>query len=201
MPLPGQTVTDLRLPGKAWILAALLMMGSAAAQAFEAVAAPVLPAQGTLQAVFAPGDDIEAVLLDALGQARQQILVQAYLLTSKPLTHGLIAARQRGVDVRVLMDAGQLNERGHDRIAMLQAAGVTVALETQYKSAHNKVLVIDSATAEATVITGSYNFTWTAQNKNAENILIARRNPPLAAQYAANWARHFQNAQAPDTLR
>jgi len=63
------------------------------------------------------------------------------------------------------------------------------------------VIVIDSTTADATVITGSYNFTWTAQNKNAENMLIARRNPPLAAQYAANWERHFRDAQVPGTLR
>jgi len=178
------------------------VVGTATAQAFEtATAAPLLSAQGTLQAVFSPGDDIEAVLLDALGEARRQILMQAYLLTSKPLIEGLIVARQRGVDVRVLMDAGQLNERAHGRIAMLQAAGVTVRLETNYKSAHNKVIVIDSATSDATVITGSYNFTWTAQNKNAENMLIARRNPSLAAQYAANWERHFREAQAPGTPR
>lgn len=59
---------------------------------------------------------------------------------------------------------------------------------------HNKVIVIDAKSAHATVITGSYNFTWTAQHRNAENILIARSNPVLAARYAANWERHRQDA-------
>jgi phosphatidylserine/phosphatidylglycerophosphate/cardiolipin synthase-like enzyme len=48
----------------------------------------------------------------------------------------------------------------------------------------------------ATVITGSYNFTWSAQHKNAENVLILGKNPPLAARYASNLQRHRQDAQA-----
>jgi hypothetical protein len=80
------------------------LTASSVALAFKATPStpPVLPAQGTLQAAFAPGDDIEVLLLSALGAARRQILVQAYLLTSKPLTQALIAAHRRGVDVRVL---------------------------------------------------------------------------------------------------
>jgi phosphatidylserine/phosphatidylglycerophosphate/cardiolipin synthase-like enzyme len=186
---------------RAFLLLAALT-ASSVALAFKATPStpPVLPAQGTLQAAFAPGDDIEVLLLSALGEARRQILVQAYLLTSKPLTQALIAAHRRGVDVRVLVDGGQLNKTGRDRIAQLREAGITVALETSYTNAHNKVIVIDAATADATVITGSYNFTWTAQHKNAENVLIARRNPQLAAQYAANWSRHFEQAEAPGVL-
>jgi len=166
-----------------------------AAQAFDA-GGQALPAQGTLETAFTPGDDIEGLLTDAVDKARRQVLVQAYILTSKPLTKSLIAARKRGVDVRVLVDAGQLNKLGHERIAAMLASGVTVREETKYKSAHNKVIVIDAAGADATVITGSYNFTWSAQNKNAENILIARKNPPLAAKYVANWTRHFEDAEA-----
>lgn len=165
------------------------------AHAFDA-GGPALPAQGTLETAFTPGDDIEGLLTDAVDKARRQVLVQAYILTSKPLTKSLIAARKRGVDVRVLVDAGQLNKLGHERVAAMLAAGVTVREETRYKSAHNKVIVIDAAGADATVITGSYNFTWSAQNKNAENILIARKNPPLAARYVANWTRHFEEAEA-----
>jgi len=192
----------LRLAVTRAVLALWLAAGSGAAGAFNGPGtAPALPAQGTLHAMFAPGDDIEAALLDVIGEAHRQILMQAYLLTSRPITQALIAAHRRGIDVRILIDGGQINATGQDRVTMLQAAGVTVALENKYKSAHNKVIVIDAATADATVVTGSYNFTWTAQNKNAENILIARRNPSLAAQYAANWARHFQDAEPLGALR
>lgn len=176
-----------------------LLSVSSVASAFDAAAggsAQPMAAQGTLEVAFTPGDDIEGLIVDTLAKARKQVLVQAYILTSKPLTNALTAAHKRGVDVRVLVDAGQLNKSGRDRVADLQHAGVKVRQETRYKNAHNKVIVIDAGNADATVITGSYNFTWTAQHKNAENILVARKNPPLAAKYAANWMQHFQDAEA-----
>lgn len=181
---------------RAAILAVLLSAGVAGTvQAFDPGGRSI-PAQGTLDVAFAPWDDIEGLILDAIDNARRQILVQAYILTSRPLTDALIAARRRGVDVRVLVDAGQLNKTGRARLAAMQKAGVRIREETRYRNAHNKIIVIDAADADATVITGSYNFTWSAQNKNAENILIARRNLPLAARYAANWMLHFQEAEA-----
>lgn len=181
---------------RAVILAVLLSAGVAGTvQAFDPGVRST-PAQGTLDAAFAPWDDIEGLILDAIGKARRQVLVQAYILTSKPLTGALITARRRGVDVRVLVDAGQLNNTGRARLAVMQEAGIRIRAETKYRNAHNKIIVIDAADADATVITGSYNFTWSAQNKNAENILIARRNRLLAARYAANWMRHFQEAEA-----
>ena len=57
-----------------------------------------------------------------------------------------------------------------------------------------KVMVIDAASPRAVVMTGSFNFTWTAQHRNAENLLIARNNPSLAMRYASNWERHKNEA-------
>lgn len=159
----------------------------------------ILQAQGTVEAAFTPWDNIEMLLLAEIAKAQRQVLVQAYILTSKPLTKALILAHQRGVEVNLLLDAKQLNEIGQAALRQLQSAGIPVALETRYKNAHNKVIVIDAMTQDATVITGSYNFTWSAQNKNAENILILRQNSPLAAVYVANWMRHFKDAE-PATL-
>jgi phosphatidylserine/phosphatidylglycerophosphate/cardiolipin synthase-like enzyme len=152
------------------------------------------PVQGSLQIAFAPWDNVEALIIDVLGSARKQVLVQAYLLTSKKIAHTLLAAQRRGVDVRVLVDAEQLAKTASSVAPVLAAGGIDVWLETKYQNAHNKVIIVDANTPDATVITGSYNFTWTAQHKNAENILIARKNPALAARYALNWERHRQDA-------
>ena len=57
-----------------------------------------------------------------------------------------------------------------------------------------RVMVIDDSTADAAVITGSYNWTYAAQYKNAENVLILRHNPDVAHAYAANWRRHRADA-------
>lgn len=178
----------------AGLLAALAVPGLQAREALPPP--PVVAAQGTIQSAFAPGDDIETLIVGQLNAAQRQILMQAYLLTSRPITDALVAARKRGIDVRVLMDAGQLDKNSEDRLRQLRAAGIPVWLETDYRNAHNKVIIIDAALPTATVITGSYNFTWSAQHKNAENVLILGKNPPLAARYASNWQRHRQDAQA-----
>ncbi|MFL9926180.1 phospholipase D family protein [Herbaspirillum lusitanum] len=163
----------------------------------EAGDAPrIMSAQGTQQAAFAPWDDIEGLIVENLNAARKQVLVQAYLLTNQKITDALIAAHKRDVDVRVLMDGGQLDKNSTKRVIAMREAGIGIWLETLYRSAHNKVIVIDPALPRATVITGSFNFTWSAQHKNAENILVLRDNPALAASYAANWQRHRQDAQA-----
>ncbi|HZW12059.1 MAG TPA: phospholipase D family protein [Noviherbaspirillum sp.] len=153
-----------------------------------------LPALGSVQAVFAPWDDIETEVIDVIGSAKKQVLVQAYLLTNKKIATTLIAAHRRGIEVNVLLDAGQVEEVDSSVVQQLAAAGLPVWLETRYQNAHNKVMVVDAGTADAAVITGSFNFTWTAQHKNAENVLIARGNPALAARYAQNWERHRQDA-------
>jgi phosphatidylserine/phosphatidylglycerophosphate/cardiolipin synthase-like enzyme len=179
----------------ATVIAALWLAPSLPAQAFQGSPA-VLQAQGTVQAAFAPWDDVEGLIVDALAGAHREILVQAYLLTSKKIGGALREARQRGVEVSVLVDAKQIASLATARKqkAALRESGIPVWGETGYTNAHNKVIVIDAGSADATLITGSYNFTWSAQHKNAENILIVRGNLPLAALYAANWERHRRAA-------
>jgi phosphatidylserine/phosphatidylglycerophosphate/cardiolipin synthase-like enzyme len=100
--------------------------------------------------------------------------MQAYLLTSRPITDALVAARKRGIDVRVLMDGGSWTRTPRPP-APAARAGIRSGWRTAYRNAHNKVIVIDASLASATVITGSYNFTWSAQHKNAENMLVLGR--------------------------
>lgn len=170
------------------------LLGAPSVQAFDASTTEQIAAQGTLQVAFSPWDDIETLIIHTIDGAKKQILVQAYLLTSKKIAQALIAAQQRGVGVMVLVDAEQSAKVPSSKVHDLSLSGIAVWLETQYQNAHNKVIIIDAGTENATVITGSYNFTWSAQHKNAENILIARKNPMLAARYALNWERHRQGA-------
>ncbi len=155
---------------------------------------PELQAQGTVQVAFTPWDNAEAMIVDGIRRAHHQILVQAFSFTSRALANALIAAKKRGVDVQVMADREQTFSGEASRIPELVHAGIPVALEVRYQSAHNKVMVMDAGTADAAVITGSYNWTYAAQYKNAENVLILRHNPDIAGAYAANWKRHFAEA-------
>ena len=181
---------------------ALLQAGAAGAQVPQRGAhgpalreAPAaVAAQGTVQVAFTPWDNAQAMIVGCIRQAKQQILVQAFSFTSRALANALIAAKRRGVDVQVMADREQTFSGEASRIPELVRAGIPVMLEVRYQSAHNKVMIMDAGLADAAVITGSYNWTYAAQYKNAENVLILRHNPDIANAYAANWRRHFADA-------
>ena len=157
---------------------------------------PVSPAQGTVQVAFTPWDDAESLLLETLGRAQREILVQAYLLTSRAIATSLIAAKQRGLHVSVLADARQHADNPASLLVSLADKGIPVWLETRYRNAHNKIMVIDDGTQDVVIVTGSYNFTRSAQRMNSENLFLVRGNLELASRFRQNWERHRADAVA-----
>ena len=153
-----------------------------------------ISASGSVELAFTPWDDAEGAILKALHQARRAVYVQAYLFTSRSLAQALIEVKQRGVKVEVLADQEMLAKGEKSQIPRLVEAGIPVWLETRYAVAHNKIILVDPQEQNAAVITGSYNFTFSAQARNAENLLILRGNPELAHAYFENWQRHRSEA-------
>jgi hypothetical protein len=149
------------------------------------------PAQLTV--CFSPrldgGCDPTATIVAQLDAAQRQVLIQAYEFTSAPIAKAVVDAKQRGVDVRVILD--KVAARGsYTEATFLKHAGVPVFIDYQHGIAHNKVIVIDGRT----VLTGSFNFTKAAEEHNAENLLIID-DPSLAAQYTRNWQFHAAHSQ------
>jgi phosphatidylserine/phosphatidylglycerophosphate/cardiolipin synthase-like enzyme len=178
-------------------LACTLLAGSAAAfdQPYFA-RGRTLPAAGTVQVVFTPGDDVTGLLVQIIHNARKQILVQAFSFTSREIANALVFAQQRGVDVQVIADDEQVRRMEHSQVPAVAAWGVPTYVDREHASAHNKVMVIDANTLNPVLITGSFNFTHAAQHQNAENLLVFRGNRELTAAYFENWQRHRQHATA-----
>ena len=63
-------------------------------------------------------------------------------------------------------------------------------IDSRHAIAHNKVIIIDGAVT----ITGSFNFTKAAQEKNAENLLIIRSRE-IARAYRENWQHHLSHSE------
>lgn len=61
-----------------------------------------------------------------------------------------------------------------------------VLIDDKHAIAHNKIMIID----KSTLITGSFNFTAAAENKNAENLLVIKGNKPLVDNYIENFEAH-----------
>jgi phosphatidylserine/phosphatidylglycerophosphate/cardiolipin synthase-like enzyme len=166
--------------------ALLLVCGSAQA------APPPVPntGNGTVQYAFTPGGGADAMIIAAIASARQQVLVQAYSFTHRRIAEALVSARSRGIDVAVIADHEQTRANDLSAIRNISRAGVPVLLDSLHAAAHNKVIVIDAGDQDCAVVTGSYNFTYNAEHRNAENAVILRGNPPLCVAFRNNWLHH-----------
>jgi phosphatidylserine/phosphatidylglycerophosphate/cardiolipin synthase-like enzyme len=150
---------------------------------------PASETGGSVQVAFTPHEPADALLVGVIDSARNQILVQAYTFTYRKFASALLAARRRGVEVVVLADRDQ-TLRQPSVIASLAAGNLPVLLDGQHESAHNKVMIIDADAPDCAVVTGSYNFSFSAQHRNAENLLVLRGIPALCEKYRANWSLH-----------
>ena len=169
-------------------VALLSLLLGLTASSFPAVAAQVT-------VCFSPplpdGCDPTKTIVDALSDAQHQILVQAYEFTSAPIAKAIVEARRRGIDVRVILDKS--NEHGsYSASKFLQHEGVAVTIDSAHNIAHNKVMIVDGQT----VITGSFNFTKSAEDQNAENLVVIR-DTDIATLYIRNWNDHLAHSQAP----
>lgn len=144
------------------------------------------------QVYFSPEGGAQAALVATLEQARTSVLVQAYTFTSAPVAAALKAAHDRGVEVKVILDRSQRTDR-YSGMTFLVRAGIPTWIDSRHPIAHNKVMVIDGRT----VVTGSFNFTRAAEEKNAENLLILE-SPALANLYRKNWEEHQAHSEPAD---
>lgn len=156
--------------------------GTAAEETATAAPAPRVASTPELKTCFTPGENCMGLIVAEIDRAQSEVLVQAYSFQAKPLVKALGRAHKRGVKVRVILDKG--DERQYDRAgSRLIAERILPHVDTGVASAHNKVMIID----RDAVITGSFNFTEAAQKKNAENVLLIKGYPDVAAAYAKNW--------------
>jgi len=143
-----------------------------------------------IQVYFSPqGGCTEAVVAN-LDKATNTVLVQAYSFSSAPIAKALVDAKKRGVKVQVILDKSQRTER-YSSADFVQRAGIATFIDAKHAIAHNKIMVIDGKT----ILTGSFNFTKAAEEKNAENLLVIQ-DAALAAKYTANWQAHLKHSEA-----
>ena len=136
------------------------------------------------QVCFTPGQDCTGLIVRQIAASQQQILVQAYSFTSRPIMTALIDAHSRGVDVQVILD------KAHTGAARdLFQAGIPVRVDHAHAIAHNKVMIFD----RQRILTGSFNFTAAAQSRNAENLIIIEDMAVVSA-YAANFQHHANHS-------
>jgi phosphatidylserine/phosphatidylglycerophosphate/cardiolipin synthase-like enzyme len=156
----------------------------------------VVVSTGTIEYAFTPGNDAAGLIVRTIDGANSQVLVQAFSFTHRAIADALIRAHRRGLDVQIVADRDQTDSFESSAIQALVDAGVPVFTDADHAAAHNKVIVIDVNTNKPVLVTGSFNFTFAAQYRNAENVLVVRGNPDLARAFFANWQQHREHSVA-----
>jgi phosphatidylserine/phosphatidylglycerophosphate/cardiolipin synthase-like enzyme len=174
---------------------ALLVFGYAlVAPVFGFEASKVVPAVGTIEYALTPGSDAAGLIVRTIDSAKAQVLVQAFSFTNRDIADALIRAHRRGLDVQIIADREQTDSMESSALQSLLKAGLPVFTDAEHSAAHNKVIVIDQNAQQPILITGSFNFTFAAQFRNAENVLVLRDNRELSGVFYSNWRQHREHA-------
>jgi phosphatidylserine/phosphatidylglycerophosphate/cardiolipin synthase-like enzyme len=134
-----------------------------------------------VQACFTPGENCTQSVVNLIRQAKTSILIQASAFSSDAITDAILAAKGRNVNIKILFDKA-LWIAQNPTVATLLEEEIPIFLDKKVLLAHNNVMIID----HRQVITGSFNFTRDAQEKNADNLLIIE-NKSVAKRYEDNW--------------
>lgn len=133
-----------------------------------------------VEVLFSPQDTpIRERVRPLIKGAKDHVDIAVFYLTHKHIAGDLIEAHQRGVKVRVIIDATSATN-GYTKHDLLRAAGIPVKVENWGGKMHMKSAVID----DHTVVTGSMNWTTAGDDSNDENVVIVHSREH-AAQYQA----------------
>jgi phosphatidylserine/phosphatidylglycerophosphate/cardiolipin synthase-like enzyme len=160
----------------------------------DAVAAtpnPILTVDGTqLEVYFSPDDGIAKRVMELLRGAQHSIYFMAYSFTADDFGDIIRRKEKDGLTVFGVMEADQVSSNEGTEFDPFHAAEMKVFKDGNPGQMHHKVFIID----EKIVITGSYNFSASAERTNDENMAIFF-DPQIAAQYLAEFQRVYFEAQ------
>ncbi len=130
---------------------------------------------------FTPVENCRQRIINTIAEAKESIHMQAYYFTDFKIAKALVSAKKRGVQVGVILDKGQISNR-NTVVPYLQRNGINLYIDYKPAIAHSKLIIVD----KTIVIGGSYNYTYSAAVRNAENVTIIK-NKGFAERFVANW--------------
>lgn len=142
-----------------------------------------------LEAYFSPDDGVAARVVRLIQNASGRIDFLAFSFTSDEIAQVMVDRAAAGVAVRGVMDASQAEGSGSE-LGRLRLAGVEVRLDGNPGLMHHKVIVVDGQA----VLTGSYNFSRSAEERNDENALLIF-DPTVGFSFGEEFERVFELAR------
>ncbi|MDD9954163.1 MAG: phospholipase D-like domain-containing protein [Candidatus Woesearchaeota archaeon] len=135
-----------------------------------------------IELYMCPQDDCEDAVLRTLASAQQEVKFMIFTFTSDPVGDLLVQLHESGISVEGVFEKRQNSQ--YAEYEKLKEWGLPVFLDGNKGTMHHKVFIID----ERIVITGSYNPTKSANERNDENLLIIH-DEEIAKKYLAEYER------------
>ncbi len=116
---------------------------------------------------FSLSDNPQKEIIKNINQAEAFINIAMYIFTDREIALPLVKAQERGVKVRVYLDKDQV-EYQYSQSRFLVQKGIRTRISSNKYIMHNKFAIIDNCL----LLTGSYNWTFSASNRNDENLMV-----------------------------
>ncbi len=125
----------------------------------------------TIESYFSPSDEPDCHILEAVSSANVHVEIGLLLLTSGTLIDKIIELHHQGVQVRMILEDESSSTYA---VARLHEEGVPLAIHTPSPIFHHKYAIVDEGVLDSDplVVTGSHNWTFSADHINDENTLI-----------------------------
>jgi phosphatidylserine/phosphatidylglycerophosphate/cardiolipin synthase-like enzyme len=116
---------------------------------------------------FSPNGGAARAVARAVEGAKKSVHAAVFCFTEREIAQALLAAHRRGVDVKVVLGKEE-KENEFSKLNYLLKGGIDVRIDSRSGLMHDKFAVVDTRI----VITGSFNWTASAETMNRENLLV-----------------------------
>lgn len=152
---------------------------------------PEFSIEGTdIEVYFSPDDGVASRLLELLADAEDSIYFLAFSFTTDELGQIIRTKAENGLDIAGVMEDEQVRSNIGTEYDLFKQAGLKVFVDGNEGQMHHKTMIVD----ERIVITGSYNFSRSAETRNDENLIVIY-NKPIADFYMQEFQRIYQQSQ------
>ncbi len=142
-----------------------------------------------IQVLFSAEDHVVSNLIALVNDAQTSIRFLAFSFTDYPLAQAMIDKAKAGVDVQGVFETFGSTGTSSE-LKTFWCAGLPVRQDGNGSFLHHKVIVIDGNI----VVTGSLNYSSSADDENEENVVIID-NPEIAALYLQEFDKLWGQAR------
>jgi len=148
-----------------------------------------------VECYFSPSDGTHSQILNTIATADYSIHIATMLITKTDIAYDLVEKNEAGMDVKVLIN--NFDQYGEPIVETLKESldeDVRVTGETGIM--HHKYMIVDQAEAgsDPILLTGSHNWSSSAQFRNDENTLVFH-DQAVANAYYQEFVERFANGQ------